>query len=508
MFTKLAGLVLALLSVQDAGVLRIRVVIDGTPMPHVVLLVSDNPSTSEPRRVRTGSDGTVDVKVTPGLYTVESDRPLAFGGKAYSWTQMVTVSGAAPTAVELTATNADLETAADTTTADTGSALLAQWQDSVVEIWTPTTHASGFVIDAGRGLIATSHHVLRDASAVEVELTSRGVRGKVAGVVVVSDRLTGAAMVRVNPSVLASTRPLEPGCENTSRPVPAFKDELTALAAPMFAPKSLSGGAVTRVTSQAIFSDMTLARDGAGSPVFLASGALAGIGAIDQRETPTRRWTDAWVVPVDQLCSVLATATTKAGAAPSATPLPMEPSATPRPRVSGSAASQNPQPPALSSANFDITLLTSVQVQSGAVGNGPRADFVNWTDYVRDVPPVLLIRISPQFEESLWKTLARGAAATQGMALPPLKSFSSNLLRLRAYCGEAEVAPIHPLIIERQIADKTSIREGLYVYPLDAFGTQCPSVRLAMYSEKDPQKADTKAIDPKLFEQAARGGVQ
>jgi hypothetical protein len=127
---------------------------------------------------------------------------------------------------------------------------------------------------------------------------------------------------------------------------------------------------------------------------------------------------------------------------------------------------------------------------------------------VRDAPPVLLIRVSPQFEESFWKMLARGAAATQGMALPPLKSVTSNFLRMRAFCGDAEVAPIHPLIIERRLSEKGSIREGLYVFAIDAFGAHCPTVRLAMYSEKDPQKADTRTIDPQLFERLSRPASQ
>ena len=61
---------------------------------------------------------------------------------------------------------------------------------------------------------------------------------------------------------------------------------------------------------------------------------------------------------------------------------------------------------------------------------------------------MVLVRISPQFEESMWKTLARGAAATQGVMLPPLKSLTANFLQLRAYCGDTEVTPIHPFIVE------------------------------------------------------------
>jgi hypothetical protein len=88
--------------------------------------------------------------------------------------------------------------------------------------------------------------------------------------------------------------------------------------------------------------------------------------------------------------------------------------------------------------------------------------------------------------------------------LPPLKSFTSNFLRMRAYCGDAEVLPIHPFVIERRINDKQAIREGLYVFDLNAFSTRCPTIRLAMYSEKSPDRPDTKEIDPKLFEEITK----
>src|SRR5688500_16692458 len=77
---------------QEASVLHIRIallVATGrvTPVPRHLLLISDNPSTAPPRRIVTAPDGTADVRLRPGNYTVESDRPVAFEGKGYQWTQ-------------------------------------------------------------------------------------------------------------------------------------------------------------------------------------------------------------------------------------------------------------------------------------------------------------------------------------------------------------------------------------------------------------------------------------
>ncbi len=82
---------------QNTGMLRITVVLtdaDGnvTPIPRVVLLISDNPASSEPRRVRTGADGAVEIALRPGNYTVESDAPVTLGAKSYAWTQTINIT--------------------------------------------------------------------------------------------------------------------------------------------------------------------------------------------------------------------------------------------------------------------------------------------------------------------------------------------------------------------------------------------------------------------------------
>jgi hypothetical protein len=37
-------------------------------------------------------------------------------------------------------------------------------------------------------------------------------------------------------------------------------------------------------------------------------------------------------------------------------------------------------------------------------------DFGNWSEYLEDFPPVLLVRVTPKFVEGFWTTVARGAA--------------------------------------------------------------------------------------------------
>src|SRR5204862_4647396 len=98
---------------QALSVLHIKVVlVDAnqtvTPVPHHALLISDNPATATPRLIVTALDGTADVRLAPGNYTVESDRPVAFEGKAYQWTQMVDIVAGRDAVLELTADNAEI----------------------------------------------------------------------------------------------------------------------------------------------------------------------------------------------------------------------------------------------------------------------------------------------------------------------------------------------------------------------------------------------------------------
>ena len=518
MLTKLAAslaLFLMLSAAQGATTLRVQVVLkDATgapvPLPRVVLLVSANPATNEPRRVRTDANGAIELKLAPGSYTVESDRPVAFGANAYTWTQIVTVAPGRETVLQLTEKNAEIAAVTDApATPDAAAAApvevnsaatMARWHDSVVEIWTPTRHAQGFLIDA-KGLIATSHSSLDGATSVEVEFRTRADHFKVAGTVIVDDRATGGAVIWIDPQAIAAIPPIAPRCGAGEYAAARYEDQISTIAAPMLSGKDVIDGVVTRVTSQAVFADLRIARETAGGPVFTANGELLGISAIQEDPGKYVR-TEAWVVPLERACEAIAMAAKPmAGLAPpKGARLPVEPAATATPVSTTSSGKPKTQIPKLQSANFDISLMTSARARELNTSD-PGSDFGNWTDYLRYAPPVLLVRVSPQFEESFWKMLARGAASTQGMNLPPLKSFSSNFLRMRAYCGDTEVAPIHPFIVEHKVPDRAPIREGFYVFPIDAFGPQCATVRFAMFSEKDPKNGDTKTIDPKLFEQ-------
>jgi len=528
-----AALVLAVPRVpvgQALSVLHIKVVLvdaegKATAVPRHPLLISDNPATAPPRLVTTETDGTADVKLKPGNYTIESDRPVAFQGKSYQWTQTVDVRAGRDTVLELTAKNADVETAAASTASAEADPwiLLPQWQGSVVALWTPTTRASGFVIDA-KGLIATSQRVVGTATSVEVQLTPDV---KVAANILAADAERDVAVLWVDPSVTSAVRPVALACAPAAAPTPAVGQELFAIGVPLRRPKDITPGNAIRVEPHGIVADFRLARGSVGGPVFTADGGVVGITTVtDERDENGRA--DSRVVRSADVCDVVATAAKKmTGTAPSATHLPVEP-ALPFPEDALKDAAEhragNLNPYLISTSTFDVAFITPVMIygaeyqsqqasrRTPASGGAtmktvepgivrPLLDFRNWSAYTADYPPVLLVRVTPKLVEGFWTTVARGAAQTQGVAIPAIKRPKSGFSQMRAYCGDAEVVPIHPFKVEQRVGANDAMYEGLYVFDPGALGPQCASVKLVLTSEKEPDKPDTRVVEPRIVQQ-------
>jgi hypothetical protein len=518
---------------QTTSVLHIKIVLvdaarKPTPVPGHALLISDNPTSAPPRRVLTGPDGTVEVKLRPGNYTIESDRPVAFEGKAYGWTETVDVAAGRDTVLELTAANAEIGSVAGAT--DIGKTappatdpafLFNRWRNSVVTIWTPIARGTGFLVDPA-GLVATNQRVVGTATTVEVQLTAAT---KVAGTVLVPNPQLDVAVIRIDPTISADVAAVPLPCaQSPSQKVVDGQEIVTIGVVPRRGADSMFGR-VRGVEPHRLSSDLRLEPASAGGPVFSDQGAVIGITAI--RGEPERNRADAHVVPAEDVCTALVSAqqTMANTAPPSGTLLPVEPASPVSMDALKTAAARRVgslNPYQQSSASFDVAFFTPVltyaaqyPLQPTATG-GPRVgartapapvlvrpvtDFANWSEYVADIPPVLLIRVTPRLVEGFLTTVARGAARTQGVAVPPVKRAKAGFLQLHASCGDMEVTPIHPLLINRHVSERDTITEGLYVFAADALAPQCGTVKLTLYSEKEPTKPETIVINPSIVQQ-------
>lgn len=500
---------------------------ESIPVPRHALLISDNPATSSPRRVVTLPDGTAEVRLRPGSYTVESDEPIAFDGKGYQWTQTVTIAAGRDAVLALTARNAEVGpaptlSASAASKEDDPSLLLPQWKDSVVAVWTPASRASGFLVDTA-GLVVTTQRAIGSLTAVEVQLSSFV---KVAARVLVADRARDVAVLWIDPSTTAAIRPVPLNCADESKPPFTEGQRVVAIGAPLRGQTDVSFGEMIRIEPRASVADLRLAFGSIGGPVFSRDGRVVGVSSVVEDQDERRR-RDARIVPVDDVCEVVRSAgqAMQTAQRPVATHLSVEPL---RPFPADALDAEvrkglgNLNLYQMSSPDFDVTFLTPPFVYAaqrsareadararGGTTPTPYAqqgrqaaptDFGAWSEYFVDTPPVLVVRVTPKLKEGFWTTVARGAAYTQGVALPPIKHFKPGLSRLRVLCGDAEVTPIQPFTLEQRVSETDAIREGLYVFDAKALGPQCKSVKLALYSEREPEKPDTRAVDPKMIE--------
>ena len=152
-----------------------------------------------------------------------------------------------------------------------------KWQDSVVAVWTPTTQASGFVVDATR---ARDDEPARDRQR-EVGGRAALVVGEGVGepsscrIPRVTSRSSGSIRRRsrrCGPCRSDARRPRDrtwPTGRRSSRS--AFRS---------VRPKGMSSGTVNRVEQHAIASDFILAAGTLGGPVFTADGGVIGLTSV------------------------------------------------------------------------------------------------------------------------------------------------------------------------------------------------------------------------------------
>jgi len=524
--TALAALILAS---QAGATLHIKIVLtdaDGTttPVARHRLLISDNPTSAPPRVVTTGVDGTADVTLKPGNYTVESDKPVSFHGKTYQWTQTLDVVAGRDTTLQLSAKNADSESsgavASGVQSLETEpSLLLPRWQDSVVAVWTPTMRASGFVVD-GKGLITTHQRGIGTATSAEVQLTPSV---KVTAHVLATDSARDVAVLWIDPSALSAVKPIPLGCAQPKSTL-GDRQEIFAIGAPLRHEKDMTSGTVV---------ELLLTHGEEGGPIFTADGTLVGMTSLPakaDKDDETRG--SARVIRTTDLCEVMSSAEKKMASAtpPAGTHLPIEPNWPLPVEAFKNAADHRAgslSPYQMTGSTFVVSFITPImtygtQYQSEQMSRRTRRgkdsrtieidpvlvkpilDFGNWSEYVEDFPSVLLVRVTPKQVEGLLTKFARGAAYTQGVALPPITRAKAGFSRMRTYCGDKEVAPIHPFTVEHRISETEAAYEGLYVFDPKALSTSCGTVKFEMYSDKEPDRADVRLVDPAILQQIAQ----
>jgi S1-C subfamily serine protease len=525
---------------QDLSTLTIRVTLEVSgqapiPVARHRLLVSENPPTAAPRLVVTGIDGSATLKLAPGSYIIESDRAVALNGTTYEWLETIEVSAGQDATLTLDTSNAETRSLGATPADAAGpdavplvendpEFLLPKWQGSVATVWTALSRGSGFLVDTEAGLFIAPDRLVGTATSVEVQLTPTL---KVTANVVPSDKKRDVAVLKVAASAVASLASVPLGCETSSALPVADGQEVFALGVPIRQSLAeMESGTISRLDPHRLGTTLYVERGSAGGPVFAEDGHLVGATVLAEGEET--RNTRVQILRAADICEAMSAARSRLDetAVPSAAQLPVEPlpqlpTDALNAAVSGRAGNLNPY--LVSSASFDIAFITpvhlyGVQYQADAVnrraGQGassparrepvavpPMLFFHNWMDYASDLLPVLYVRVTPKLSEGFWRTVARGAAYTQGVSLPSMARATTSFVRMKAYCGDTEVTPIHPFKIEQRLSETEAVDEGLYVFAADAFGPECAGVKLELYSAKAPDTPDVRTVDASTIEQ-------
>lgn len=124
---------------------------------------------------------------------------------------------------------------------------------------------------------------------------------------------------------------------------------------------------------------------------------------------------------------------------------------------------------------FSVRLMTPTVRNGLAKAGYDVEELKNRAQYMSANKPVLFIYVAPRDRDS-----------------------GTEFYKMRLFCGDREVEPIHPLKIARVTARGTTFR-GIYAYSPTAVSADCGTVKLEIHSDGNPPKVRTRELDRKLI---------
>lgn len=398
-------------------------------------------------------------------------------------------------------------------------------QTSVVTVWSETGHGTGFIFDKD-GLIMTNQHVVGPSEYIAVQFDSKR---KIPATLLAASPERDVAILWVDLTMLpeatvASFAPVNPG----DPPVVEGERVLT-IGSPLSQRKIMTTGIASKIEAHAIISDININQGNSGGPLFNSLGEVVGVTTF--RDVDLGGPSVSGIVRIEETLSLVTEARTKMSqlTKPEARLLPVDPSDTfPIEAIKEVATAKkfDDDRYTFGLGDYRVALATPTFLyrrqtegereaaktkakrnkKEGAVQGTyrPFDEFRNWREYVGDYRPVLLINAEPNAGESFWGAVGRGVAANYGIAVPANIRYKTDFYRMKLFCGDKEVEPIHPGKVfrgmnqrDRFVKAQDATFAGLYAYPADSISPACGSARVEVYSERNPKKADVKILDAK-----------
>ncbi len=505
------------------------------PIPKFVFnleLITDQVGKTQVQILTTKLDGTVEIQVAPARYRITSAKPLDFEGKHYLWDMQFTVEPSG-TSLELSNDNAKIVEGGPSAIDDLAS-VFKKYRDTVVTVWAEVGagHGTGFIADPA-GLVITNQHVVTTSEYIAVQFDQDRT---LPAIVLASDPTKDVAVLWVNFSKVAEAQ-AAPLLKRGD--VPAEEGErVFTIGSPLHQSKVMTTGIVSKVEARAIISDININHGNSGGPLFNSRGRVIGIttfGDFTHAGGPGI----SGIVRIEDALPLLEEAKIRMNSVPrpSADFLPSLPTDTyPTDAIKAGANIEkfNVGPYVFGMGDYDVAFITPIlkyrHLASGvkaakekekrnrrnarAVQDTfePLNELKGWEEYVGEYEPVLVVQASPKLKETFWSAFGRGMAASGGAYYTGSAKmrFKTDFYKMKLLCGSIEIKPLFPGKIERvidvrnasyNITDATF--DGFYKYPADAITSNCGTVTLQLFSEKDPSQPKVKVLDQKTINTVA-----
>ncbi|MBA2526034.1 MAG: serine protease [Pyrinomonadaceae bacterium] len=406
-------------------------------------------------------------------------------------------------------------------------------QSSVVTVWSETSQGTGFIFDKD-GLIMTNQHVVGPSEYIAVQFDNKL---KVPAVLLASNPERDVAILWVDLTMLPAATVAPIAASNASEPSVVEGERVLTIGSPLNQRKIMTTGVASKIEARAIISDININHGNSGGPLFNSLGEVVGITTFGDFTNEGGPGVSG-IVRIEETLPLITEARTKMAmvSKPEARLLPVDPTDTfPIEAIKEVATAKKFDDDrylfglgeyrvALATPTFLYRLQTEREREAaktkekrnkkaGAVQGTyrPFDEFRNWREYIGDYKPVLLINAEPNAGESFWGAVGRGVAANYGIAVRANIRYKTDFYRMKLFCGDKEVEPIHPGKIFRGMNQKDRFVKaqdatfaGLYAYPADSISPACGPVRVEVYSEKNPTKGSTKTLDPKAVARIAQ----
>ncbi|HXJ13609.1 MAG TPA: S1C family serine protease, partial [Candidatus Limnocylindrales bacterium] len=279
---------LALQARPDLVKVHLRVILvdrdlNQKPVPFLLVSLKSGAKSIE---VKTGLDGTVEAQLPPGKYTITTPKPAELGGRSFTWSVSVNITGAQEN-IDLTNENAKAEdiSAPPSARSSEGSGTgdltehFKRLKNTVVTVISESGHGTGFFVDS-KGLLLTNQHVVGNSEYLAVQFDREH---KIQARLIAADAQKDVALLAVNLAALPNASPAPIFRVTSGKPPVQEGERVFTIGSPLTLDKIITTGIVSKVEPHTIISDININPGNSGGPLFNGAGQVIGLTTFGTR---------------------------------------------------------------------------------------------------------------------------------------------------------------------------------------------------------------------------------